>query len=96
MSIPQPYLIFGDNVKGMVACPWSDIFEKDWLQIIQIELNTEEQSEVMKNSRKDKDKGRLMNIAGESIFDHNKIHGTGTPYYFKHHTKISQDNPKYK
>jgi hypothetical protein len=37
-----------------------------------------------------------LNIAGKSIFDHNKIHEKWTSYYYNHHTKISQVNSKHK
>jgi hypothetical protein len=38
----------------------------------------------------------LLNIAGKSIFDHGKIHGKRTSYYYNHHTKISQGISKHK
>ena len=40
--------------------------------------------------------GKLLNIAGKSIFKHNKIDQTWTPTYYNQHTKISHDNSKHK
>jgi hypothetical protein len=40
--------------------------------------------------------GQLLNYAGKSIFENDKIDQKWTTYYHNHHTKISQDNSKHK
>jgi hypothetical protein len=51
---------------------------------------------ISPNNYDENSEEELLNIAGKSIFDHDKINGKWTPYYYNHHTKISQVNSKHK